>query len=233
MAVRESIRVMGTEDRERRKRHPAWSIALARVTVALCIFAAGLITGSHSVATASAIYIVLILYIADLPRHRRPQKRIRALTMVFDLAAISALIAFTDGIDEILFLLYLFPILSAARYLGWLWSLLVAGAATAGYVFAASGSVREHVVRGAVLIAIAYTATRIARQRGRAELTLLNAIERTQGEILSNAERDAVLHLLLDTAMGITGSDESAIVLVENGAVIDSANSKRGSTDRS
>jgi PAS domain S-box-containing protein len=217
--------------REWIRRNPRWSIALGRVSLALLFaFVAYILRPFQNtreiIATAATYVSAIVVILAFIPLRVLRQKRVRAGTLLLDIAAVSSVIAYTGGFGSTWFLLYLFPILSASRYLGRAWSMTVASVAVAGYGVVAGVMVHpetwEHYgVRSAILLAVAYTASGVKRQRDRAELALLRTIERTQSVILSGAPTDDVLLVILDTALSATGSDVGAIVLKEGDGTIE------------
>ncbi len=171
---------------------------------------------------------IIIFYLATILAIALPQspllrkKRFRAFRDLLDLVAISLLVNSTGGFRSPWHLLYLFPILSQARYLGPVSAILVA--IFSSLLYAIAGSVRivdsgrggyEFWLWAAVQIGVALTATNLARMRDRAEANLVTAIEKIDREILANADITQVMRSILSTAMEITNSDVGAVALVE------------------
>jgi len=172
----------------------------------------------------AAGYMAATALLLCLPVAVLRQKRIRAATIVMDLVGITFFVHYTGGFGSIWFLLYVFPILSAARYLGSTWTNIVAMAATVAYAIGigtiSANNAEQFAIQAAVFIAIANTAAGLARQRDRAESKLLTGLADIQREILGGASTDSVLDIILDFAMEITGSDASAIVLIDGSKAI-------------
>ena len=150
-------------------------------------------------------------------------KRYRALRDLIDLVAISILVYETGGLSSPWYVLNIFPLMSASRYLGPAWSLTVAIFASVAYADATGAFVRG-IGQGIYLFgfrtlmfgAVALTASNLARARDRQESQLLLAYEVIDREILADANFVKVMNLVLNTAMEITNSDLSALVLLDS-----------------
>jgi PAS domain S-box-containing protein len=134
-------------------------------------------------------------------------------------------VAKTGGLASSWFLLYFFPVMSLSRYLGRSWTIRVALSAVLMYCVAAilAGSsapwtVPEFWGRAVVLLGVAIMATNLTRSKD--DSKLLNAIEKIDREILSNADLSQVMNSILHTAMDVTGSKMSAIALIDGCAVV-------------
>jgi nitrogen-specific signal transduction histidine kinase len=186
-------------------------------------------------------YIGLILLVASASAAGIPQqKRVRALRDVVDVAAISIIVTMTGRLESPWFLLYLFPVMSASRYLGPAWSVAIAASSALGYAIAigiwmpaGAVTISSFSLRAITLVAVALTATNLARLRDRGEATLLSAIERIDREIGSNADVEQVMRSVLHTVMEITDSDLSAIVLVDGATASTSLGASRSHADGS
>ena len=168
------------------------------------------------VAAILVVYLLLVCGLAILPAVLR-SKRLRAMGVVLDILVISALVLTERRIESYLFLLYFFPVMSAARYLGREWTLLVAGFAALSYGYASKDSFAflansAFWFRATVLICAAATAANLARLKDRAEANLVRAIAQIDRMILRDSDMNAVMKSILDTAKEITSSDYSAIV---------------------
>jgi PAS domain S-box-containing protein len=167
-------------------------------------------------------YILLTVSLVLLFSTLLEQKRVRMVPVLFDLLAISFLVRSTGGLESSWFLLYLFPVMSASRYLGPNWTVAVSILATfaygcVSYIFV-EGNASVHYLfwlRALVLGGVALTAANLAKTRDRAEAKLVSAIERIDREILSDTDLERVMHSILNAAIDITDSDLSAIVLVQ------------------
>jgi PAS domain S-box-containing protein len=154
--------------------------------------------------------------LAILPAVLR-SKRLRAMGVVLDILVISTLVLTEHRIESYLFLFYFFPVMSAARYFGREWTLLVAGFAAFSYGYASTDSfaflaASEFWFRAIVLICAAATSANLARLKDRAEAKLVRAIAQIDYMILRDNDMNAVMKSILKTAEDITGSDYSAIV---------------------
>lgn len=194
----------------------------------------------------SLLVLVLLLYIgATLSigfvfSKAIERKRIRALPILFDLLAISFIVSSTGGFESSWFVLYLFPVLSAARYLGWFWSLCVAILAAGLYgvsIFAQGSPIVGSALclRIFTLIGVALTAANLARMRNRSEAKLIQAIEQIDQEILNSSDLQGVMRLILDTVLDLTNSDVSAILQLDREEIVGSFSQakpvKRGSIE--
>src|SRR5205823_5889235 len=117
------------------------------------------------------------------------------------------------GFQSPWFLLYIFPIMSASRFLGSARSIGIAIFATLAYgfaihVFTMTGTQAiSFYLRGLMFVGVAFTAGNLARTRDIAESKLVSAIEKIDREILSTTDPVRVMTLILNTAMEITHTD--------------------------
>lgn len=208
------------------KSHHGASIVQTRLIVSLAVLLLAQLTGvfeqPRQISWIIAVYIALTVLLVLLGSTVLEQKRIRVIPILFDLLAISFIVAATGGLASGWFVLYLFPVLSASRYLGLNWTVGAAVLATVAYgaasfVFAEGNaeSSFQFWLRAFTLIGVAFTAASLARTRIRAEEKLVSAIETIDREILSDKGLEQVMHSILKAAMDITDCDLSAIVLVE------------------
>ncbi|MET0400211.1 MAG: ATP-binding protein [Longimicrobiaceae bacterium] len=174
-----------------------------------------------SFVAAYAASTVLIWYLSS--KRVIAWRRIRAVFMGLDLLAVSLVVWSTGGVESQGFLLYLFPILSAARILGTGRSRVVALLAAVGYVvacYAAADGGRPPapetlLFRIAVLVAVSLAGARSARSLDRAEERLLRAIEDIDRAILEDTDVKRVTRSILHAAINITDSEVSAIKLAD------------------
>jgi PAS domain S-box-containing protein len=207
------------------KSHPGASIVQTRLIVSFgVLLLANLTAAFENPAQISRIilaYIILTVSLVLLWPRVLEQKRVRVIPILFDLFAISLLVAATGGLESSWFVLYLFPVLSASRYLGPSLTVAVAVLAALGYGFASfvffGGQIppTSFWLPAVTLAGAALTAANLARTRHRLEARLVSAIERIDREILSDTELERVMQSILNTAMDLTDSDLSAIVLVD------------------
>src|SRR5262245_30631731 len=83
-------------------------------------------------------YLALIVLFVFLSSTLLEQKRFRVIPELLDILAISFLVESTGGLESSWFVLYLFPVMSAARLLGPAWSVTLAVIATVAYAIATS-----------------------------------------------------------------------------------------------
>jgi len=171
-------------------------------------------------------YIVLVLLIVLPKSTLLRKKRFRIFRDLIDLIAISALVMLTGGFKSPWYVLYLFPVMSAARYLGPAGALSVAVFGTGAYGIA--GVLYDgHAQPGylfwlwaAVQIGTALTAANLARMRDSAETHLVSAIEKIDRQILSATSMKQIMGSILKVAMESTDSDAGAIVIYEEGTAV-------------
>ena len=170
----------------------------------------------------SAFTLVFLL----LPSTALERKRVRAIPELLDLLAISFLVESSGGLESPWFLLYLFPVMSASRFLGPSWSVMLAVVAVVAYGWASSvahvltaPATYPFLLRAVVFAGAALTAANLARTRDREEARLVRAIQEIDREILSTSDLGRVMRLILNTAMDLTDSDLSALVLVDAGKI--------------
>lgn len=177
-----------------------------------------------------AIWVAILSYLAlicclSLPMSARLRRaRFQAFRDALDLVAISFLIALTGGFSSPWSLLYLFPVMSVARYLGVVETVIFAcGSALAyrvagGIAGAPSPPVQFPWLWTAIQIGVAVTASSLARMRDVAESNLVKAFEEIDRQILSDTRLEEVIPSILRVAMEITDSDLSAVVFANEDA---------------
>ena len=214
-----------------------WPVGLlrARLILSLALFVLSLahtFENRAKITSLAAVYFGTTVVLSVLPRGFFRQKRIRALTIVLDLVAISVLVVFSGGLESSWYLLYFFPIMSAARYLGPWWSAGVATAALVVYGLI-SGTFIDvaFLTRSGMFLGIAATAANLAKQRDRAEAQLTSHVEKVQREILTDAPMPKILRSILDTAMQVTRSDASAVLVVDGTAIVASEKTGAGASE--
>lgn len=171
------------------------------------------------------VFVVYLLLTSLLAMWRDvlERKRRRAIPIAFDILAISLLIWSEGGAESPFSLLYLFPVLSAARYLGRPVTFVVAFCALVAYCFASAFSPNTAAfmaslgfwLRVLVLIGVAGTSANLAKLRDRAESRLVRAIEEIDSLILRDVDLRKVMSVINTTAINVTSSDASAMVLAD------------------
>jgi two-component system sensor histidine kinase AtoS len=168
-------------------------------------------------------YMGLTVLTVLIFRRQLDRKRIRLLPELLDILTISLLVHATGGLASTWFVLYLFPVLSSARFLGPGGIFALAAASAVAYAFAASllaaGTslpLSAFALRALALGGVSLTAANLARTRDSAEAKLIDAVERIDLRMLADGDLQSVMDLILETAMELTQSDLSAIVLIED-----------------
>jgi PAS domain S-box-containing protein len=148
------------------------------------------------------------------------QRAFRLIANAIDILAISALVALADAISRgWLVLLYVFPITAVSRYLGFKWSLFVSLAAAGFYTYTSVSrplSVPETLGVVAVFLilpGVALNASKLASSRIRFENKINHTIDEIHERILSNKSLGEVMDSVLQTAMKLTRSDLTALIL--------------------
>jgi len=172
------------------------------------------------------VYFVLILVITIPPFVGR-RKRFRVLRDVLDLIAISFLVHFTGGVRSPWHPLYIFPVMSAARYLGPVGTIAMAAVFNAGLwcdkALSLEGTPRLVTLFGfgrQLQLGIAWTAANLARTRDYTEEEVVRAIEQIDLEMLITSDLGKVIRSILRTAIEIADSDACAILLLEDNATV-------------
>lgn len=180
------------------------------------------------------VYAVLVLALRLLPSRVFQRKYARAIRVLFDILAISFLVRSTGGTGSSLFLLYLFPIMSASRFSRPLWSMLAAVFASLSYGIAGSVLGTDFVrinysfgFKSLMFVAVALTASNLARARDREEdkkrLQMLYQIGGQLKEIGGQLKPEKGLHQLFENVVKLVStrlrSEEAALfIILENGS---------------
>lgn len=218
--------IKNTEPLRYDQAHPIAAILQTRLGVSFAILAlAHLTTTFESPARISwilTVYIVLTVLLVLLFSTVLDRKRVRAIPILFDLLAISLILGSSGGLESPWFLLYLFPTMSASRYLGPTWTVMIAvlsalSYGTASYILAGDSVLASYLfwLSALTLGGVAFTAANLVKTKDRAEARLVKAVEQIDREILRNTDLTRVMGLILKAAMDVTDSDLSAIVLVD------------------
>jgi PAS domain S-box-containing protein len=175
-------------------------------------------------------YLALTAAIVLAFRASLSRKRVRILPELLDLGAISLIVQTTGGLKSSWFVLYLFPMMSAARFMGNLGIAVLATVTAGGYAWSTSilaqlgdrSAVLSFVLRALTLGGASLMAANLVRTREREEARLVAAIERIDRLLLAEGAGEQVMSLILKTAMDLTGSDVSSMVLLDRGVVFPS-----------
>jgi PAS domain S-box-containing protein len=170
-------------------------------------------------------YLALTSVGAFLLGDKLEHKFWRAMPELLDVTLISILIGHTRAIESPWFLLYLFPVMSIARYLGRRGSFAMAVIAILAYGTAIAfvqdlSSLWSAVlgIRALTLVGAALTAASLGRQRDE-DASLLRAVERIDRGILVNPDVPQLLRSILQSAMEVTDSKIGAIAVIDDGKV--------------
>jgi PAS domain S-box-containing protein len=171
------------------------------------------------VSRALFVYLLFVGLLAIAPDVLE-QKRLRAIPIVLDILAISILVWADGGTESPLFLFYVFPVLSAARYLGRTGTMALAVFAAACYSLVSLHPPGTFAfwLRLLVLMGLAGTAANLARIKHRTDEDLVRAIAQIDGMILRDTDVKLVMATILKTAMDVSGSDASAMILADQAA---------------
>jgi PAS domain S-box-containing protein len=193
---------------------------LVSAAVLLLIGVTGAFERSVLLASLIAAYMLLSVLFWHFSSKVVAWRRIRAAPTLLDLLGVSAVVWATGGIESSWYLLYLFPILSIARYLGARRSLAVTAFGMLAYFVACYATAAEvpplypFALRVVIFVAVALTAGLPEKARERAEAKLLRAIDEID-HALTNTGEAQVTRSILDAAMEVTNSDCSAIQLAD------------------
>ncbi len=218
------------ESVERRTPSLVVKIVQTRLILSVLVFALAQLTRAFPRPTEISwivlVYAALVSLLVLLPSGALEQKRIRAISILLDILTISFLIHSTGGMQSSWFLLYVFPIMSVSRYLGPVWSVVLAafamlayGAASSINPFSETQAIYGFLFRAAILEGVALTAAKLARTRDRVESVLVRAIDEIDRLIVTATDFESVMQSIMQTAMRLTSSDLSAIALVDGGTV--------------
>jgi len=182
------------------------------LAVLITVWFAGVFGAPRRVTVVLVTYFFCtVLFARFCPPHLLARKRFRAIPLSFDVAAIAFLEASGGGIERSLYVLYLFPVLSAARYLGPLASVAIATLAAVVHWIAshvADGGPVEfpaYLLHAFVFIGVAATAANLARARRSKEAKVVTAIARIDRQILGNSKLET-LGNVYENALGVSSN---------------------------
>ncbi len=186
----------------------------ARFLLCVVVFVFALLTptlSGRSVAAAALIYLAINLGLGFVSRVTLRRKRIRALPAVLDVGFTSYLVLMTGGENSVWYLLYIFPILSVSRYLGYEGSVFLALFAASTYALSAlAGSARVSppslILKGLILIGISFVAGNLSRTRKRREDDLADTFRIIDDAIIRNVDIDSILKTIVSKALEFSES---------------------------
>jgi len=182
------------------------------------------IPNREQIAAVVLIYTSAVGLFVFIFRNVIGQRRFRLAATLMDVVAISFLIKLT-GSNDTWFLLYVFPIMSIARYLGIGWSFVVAFVTASAYAWAlfplpaGPPLFSTFGVRVIILVAVAFTASKLARTRHREEQTFTDMLEVVDRPIVTTADFEVAITQILRAATKMTRSDVSAIAIDNDGII--------------
>jgi PAS domain S-box-containing protein len=163
-------------------------------------------------------YITINLLLGLLAADILHLRRVRVLPDILDVVFVSIMIYYTGNQASFWFLVYIFPIVSASRYLGNEGSLVLAGLALLLYLL---GSINPpaiayldlpaFILKIFILFGIALTAGNLAKTRKTEEQNLMELSKELHNEILSDIATDEILTLILKRAIEYSDSDRGKI----------------------
>jgi PAS domain S-box-containing protein len=226
MTLRQYAQDISDASKRVRRAHSGVKVAGTRLIVSVAATALfrflRFLPNREQVSAVLAIYAIAIVLFVVAFRQVIDQRRFRLVATLIDVAAISLLIKLTGGLETSWFLLYVFPIMSVARYLGIVWSIAVAALAAMAYGSASLPlssleAISTLGLRAIMLAMVAFTAAKLARTPYREEESFAEMLQNADQPIVTDDEFDRALARLLRFAIGITKSDFSGIVLLDSG----------------
>lgn len=226
MTLREHAQEIFDASKRARRAHAGIKVAGTRlivcVTVLLLLRFLTFMPNREQVSGVLATYALVVIFLVVVFEEVIDQRRFRFVATLMDVFAISLVIKLTGGLETSWFLLYVFPIMSVARYLGIFWSVVVALVAAAAYGGAAfplssSAAIGTFSLRAVMLVMVAFTAAKLARTRYRAEETFAEMLQDAGQPIVTDIEFGRALARLLQFAIRVTKSGFSGVVLLDTG----------------
>ncbi len=226
MRLRQHAQEIFDASKRARRAHAGIKVAGTRlivcITVLLLLRFLAFTPNHEQVSGILATYALVVIFLVVAFEEVIDQRRFRLVATVLDVFAISLVIKLTGGLETSWFLLYVFPIMSVARYLGVGWSVVVALVAAAAYGGASlplysSTEIGTFSLRSVMLVMVAFTAARLARTRYREEATFAEMLQDAGQPIVTDIEFDRALARLLQLAIRVTKSGFSGVVLLDTG----------------
>lgn len=167
------------------------------------------------------IYIAFNILLGLLSADTLQVNAIRVIPSILDIFFISLIIYFTGGPDNSWFLIYLFPIISISKYLGYRGGMVLAVMATIAYLFvyiyttsSQNLDAYSFALRCLIFFGIAAVAGNLARISQVEEVTLISAFEEINNAMLFGMSKDKVFDLILKKGLEISGSETGHIKLL-------------------
>ncbi|OLE54237.1 MAG: hypothetical protein AUG51_09195 [Acidobacteria bacterium 13_1_20CM_3_53_8] len=204
---------------------PIWrEIFQTRFALCVCICIFALNNTNRALLIVFAVMYVLLLTLMGLINDRTLQlKKMRFIPAFVDIIFISLIVFYSGGTGSSWYLIYLFPIISVSRYLGYLGSLFIASEATIAYlciylleVPAQDLAPSVFILRCLSFLGIAFVAGNLSEKRRRDEARLIKTFTEIDNAMLSDMEPRKVFNLILNKGLELTASEMGHIRLIDS-----------------
>jgi PAS domain S-box-containing protein len=217
-------------DRSGKKYEPfsrAWRrIAQSRLLLCGGIGILGLsglgISNGNRVLFYAAFYFVLLIGAGFFDSATLELKRVKVVPAFTDVIFISLIIQYAGGNQSSWFLLYLFPIISVSRYLGYLGSLIIAAEVVVAYLWLVSFDNSAQSIdplaialRCLTFIGIAFVAGNLSNSKTRENQSFIRTFSEIDNAMLSETKTAEVFQLILERGLELTGSEMGHIRLTD------------------
>ncbi len=199
---------------------------IVRTRLVLCIIIASLTylnprTGNpRSIYFSLSVYVALNLLLGVIEPSFLRLKRWKIVREIADIVLISVVIYYSSEANGILFLLYIFPIMSASKYWGNVGPFVLAALSISVYGLSVSNKngfdIYSFSITSLVFLGVAVVAGNLVRLKQKEEEKLIEFFEEIDNAILSDQKTDEVLKLILNKAIEFTGSDMGQLSLTDS-----------------
>jgi len=191
------------------------------LVIALFCFFDPSITQKSQIFIFIFVYIVFNISLGLISSDTLQRNAVRMTPAIVDICFISLVINFTGGTNNSWFLIYLFPIISVSKYLGYKGSLLLASLSTIAYLFLYSYAmpnlnldIFSFTLRCLMFFGVAAVAGNLAWAGQIEEVNLLSAFEDINYAMLSTMGKDELFGLILKKGLAVTNSEMGHIKLI-------------------
>src|SRR2546423_1780610 len=199
----------------------SWSrFSLCLIVLVFTLVDSGMIN-KKTIFASIAIYCAFHLFLGFISSNVLQLKRVRLIFSLIDVVFVSLIIFYTGGPTSSWFVIYLFPLISIARYLGIKGSLALAAIITVIYflLYVYTGpsqgiDLSSLLLRCLLFWGMAAVAGNLAKSRQVEEIKLVGVFEEINGAILSNVSINQVFELILKKALEFTRSEMGHIRLI-------------------
>lgn len=175
---------------------------------------------SRLIIVAIFLYIAFNLLSDFLGLSALRLKRIKIIPTIVDIILISFIIYHTGGSNSHWFLIYIFPIVSVSRYLGYKGGLSLAAGIILIYGWLSISITPNSefdayllVLKCLFLLAVAAVAGNLVGIKQAEESRLIKILEDIHSAILSDTKRELVLNLIIEKALEFTNSEIAYIAI--------------------